>query len=204
MTANKSGIALAICTVIAGAALVACGGSGSSSSTTAATADNVYLSRVGTYSSGCVDETYYSNGVATSALRSSVMTLTVSNPSGSNQATATVQTSSFTGSSSCDEATKEFYRTVVGTLTALPGTKTITPEQTAALGDPNSLSGTAQTATFTLTQVPVANFVFDVPNVGTSTKVGYMIQDGKFYALIGVREADELGAYFSQKALTKQ
>lgn len=172
----------------AGAMLVACGGGSSSSGTD--TSNNVYKNDVGTYASGCVE---------TSTTESESNTLVISDLVGSDQANASFHQITYTGSTKCEAAKVNTDVTLSGPITALTATKTI--NQTY----PFTFNGTVKSAKFTMNKLTLSKGSFtSVPLGGATTNIGYIIKDNKFYAVVGPKESDGLGAYVSKIALTKQ
>lgn len=178
--------------------LAGCGGGDAAPAAgNAGATTNVFADQIGTYSSGCVVNL---PATAIDGGSSEVTTVVISNPTGTDKATVSFQGKYFPASDKCLASTESGDLTVGGQITQLAGTKVITG--TAS----RPKSGTAKIAefrfdSFTLTKGTVNG---TIPTFGTTTKVGYLIEGTKAYAITQTRDADGLGSSFSTTVLTKQ
>jgi len=180
------------------AALLGCGGGGDAAGDANDTTGNPFVSKVGTYASGCT-KTSYPGGTPSSTN----VTLVLSAPTGSSKVAANYHDQEYIGSDTCDAASLDTDITVSGTLTALSGTKVI--DIIKAIGGGNTITGTASTAAFRLESLTLSKGSITLPAMGTVANVGYLFQGSKLYALINPKgESDQLGAYFSSVFMTKQ
>ena len=198
--------AIATCTF----ALVACGGGGGGGTSSAVndTSGNPFLARVGTYISGCQDDTPNPSQANQSAKRSVQITLTISAPTDADKASVSMRRKLFSGSDTCNAAAFSQDLTVSGQLTAISATKTITVDSPLPSGWAlsNKITGTASEALFRFDAYTLSTGGISgtVPAFGVTTKVGYMFSNGKLYGLFGPRDTDGVGQVFSNVYLTKQ
>lgn len=182
--------------------LAGCGGGGGDAAPAASNPGvtvNAFADQIGTYSSGCVVDSD-SPATATYGGASQITTVVISNPIGADKATVSFQGKFFPASDKCLAGSESADLVVGGQITQLTGTKAITG--TAS----RPKSGTAKIAefrfdSFTLTKGTVNG---TIPTFGTTTKVGYLIEGTKAYAITQHRDADGLGSSFSTTVLTKQ
>jgi hypothetical protein len=180
--------------------LAGCGGGGGDAAPATSNAGvtvNAFADQIGTYSSGCVVD---SPASASNGGSSQITTVVISNPIGADKATVSFQGKFFPASDKCLAGSESADLVVGGQITQLTGTKVITG--TAS----RPKSGTAKIAefrfdSFTLTKGTVNG---TIPTFGTTTKVGYLIEGTKAYAITQHRDADGLGSSFSTTVLTKQ
>jgi hypothetical protein len=171
------------------AVLYACGGGGGSDTPTpAGGATNPFTAMVGTYSTGCGPD---------GATGSDITIVTISAPVGADKATISAQSKSFTGSTTCADAAKDFDLTVNGELTALAATKTITG---------SGKTGKANTVAFKYSGLKLSggSLNMPIPAAGTTSTGGYLLEGNKLYVLSGSRGADGLPDSFSSGVYVKQ
>lgn len=184
--------------------LAGCGGGGGDAAPVAGNAAvsagltaNVFTDQIGTYASGCVVSLPASGSFGGTSEETKVV---ISNPTGTDKATVSVQGKRFSGSDKCLASTLSGDITVGGQITSLTGTKVIAG--TAS----RPKTGTAKTAEFRFDSLTLSKGALSgtIPTFGTTAKVGYLIEGTKAYAITQHRDADGLGSSFSTTVLTKQ
>lgn len=184
--------------------LAGCGGGGGDTApaagnptVVAGSTTNTFADQIGTWSSGCVVS---SPAIGNFGGVSHETTVVISTPTGTDKATASFQGKRFSGSDKCLASTLSGDITVGGQITPLTGTKVIAG--TAS----HPKAGTAKTVEFRFDSLRLSKGSLNgtIPTFGTTTKVGYLIEGTKAYAITQHRDADGLGSSFSTTVLTKQ